>query len=276
MADFTVQEIVPGAHVALGGVCNRGIIANGGDVLVVDSGISVAEATPLRSAVDGLRTRGSLTLFNTHPHLDHVFGNQLFADQAIVAHYGVRENMIQAGEQTLAAMRQRNAQMAATIGEVTITPPTITFQDRLTLFVGEIEVQLIYFGIAHSPSDSVAWLPQSKTLYTGDLLFNDLVPATPPGANIATWLQALTSLQQLGAEHVIPGHGPIQTPQALNTLQTWFETLRTLVSEAIARGWDRETIIAKIPAEIQGVAPRQNEERLPGTVGLVFDELTRA
>ena len=37
-------------HAALGGICNRGLISQGGSVLVVDSGIAVAEAAPLRAA----------------------------------------------------------------------------------------------------------------------------------------------------------------------------------------------------------------------------------
>ncbi len=270
--DFSLREIVPGIHAVFGGVCNRGIITSRGNVLLVDSGISVAEAIPLRAAADEARDRGFLALFNTHPHLDHVFGNQLFADVPILAQQGVRETLLTTGAQMLANVQQ-NPQMAAHIGDVTITPPTVTFQDRLTLFVGEIEVQLIHFGVAHSPSDSVAWLPQISTLFTGDLLFNTLVPAMPPGGNSANWISALKSLEQLGAEHVIPGHGPIESPAALAMLRTWIETLRNQVIEAVAQGLDRETAISKVATTMQTAAPRASEERLPRTIGSVYDEV---
>ena len=39
-SDLSIQEIVPGVHAALGGICNRGLISQGGSVLVVDSGIA--------------------------------------------------------------------------------------------------------------------------------------------------------------------------------------------------------------------------------------------
>jgi cyclase len=275
MSDLTLQEIAPGVDAALGGICNRGLISHGGSVLIVDSGIGSVEAAPLRAAAEEHRAGGALYLFNTHPHGDHVFGNQVFADSPIVAHEGVRQNLVEYGEQTLANWRQ-NPRMGALLSEVIITPPTVGFQEKALLFIGDIEVHLLYLGIAHSPSDSVAWLPQSKTLFAGDLLFNTIVPAMPAGANSATWVQALERLEQWGALHAIPGHGPIQTPAALTDLRHWFITLRTQVGDALNSGWDRETTITKVAERMQQLAPRGTEERLPNAIGQVFDELRRA
>ncbi|GCE15377.1 MBL fold metallo-hydrolase [Tengunoibacter tsumagoiensis] len=275
MADLTIQEIVPGVNAALGGVCNRGLISQGGSVLVIDSGIAVTEAAPLRAAAQERRKDGALYLFNTHPHGDHVYGNQVFTDNPIIAHEGVRNNLITHGEETLAAWRQ-NQDMAALISDVVITPPTLTFRDHLTLFVGDIEVQLRYLARAHSLSDSVAWLPQSRTLFTGDLLFNTFVPALPRGGSVENWIQALEKLIALEAEHVIPGHGPIQTAEALTDLRRWFLFLRTQVGEALASDWDRETTIANIVPQLQKFDPRGNEERLPNVIGQAFDELSKA
>ena len=276
--DFPLGTVIPSlrtcSNMALGGVCNRGLINQGGSVLVVDSGIAGAEAAPLRAAAQERRKEGALTLFNTHPHGDHVYGNQAFADGPIIAHEGVRHDLVTHGEQTLANWR-RNARMAAFISDVILTPPTITFREQAILFVGDIEVHLLYFGIAHSPSDSVAWLPQSRTLFAGDLLFNALVPAMPPGGNSANWVQALEQLEQLGAAHVIPGHGPVQTPAALLELRRWFLTLREQVGEAIASGWNRETTVTAVAQRMQQLAPRSNEERLPSGIGQVYDELSR-
>ncbi len=273
MSNFSLQEIVPGVFVALGGVCNRGIIYGHQGILVVDSGISVAEATPLHAAALEYCKQGSLSLFNTHPHGDHVYGNQLFADYPIIAHEGVRDNLVASGEQTLANWKQ-NPQMTQFLSDVTITPPTLTFEDEITVHLGDVEIELIYMGAAHSPSDSVAWLPQSRTLFTGDLLFNTMVPAMPPGSNSANWIHALECLEQLEPEHVIPGHGPVQTPTELANLRNWFITLRSLVGDAIANGWDRETTLTKVAAEIQAVAPRGNQERLPMAIGQVYAELS--
>ncbi|HWS83694.1 MAG TPA: MBL fold metallo-hydrolase [Ktedonobacteraceae bacterium] len=274
MPEFSLQEVVPGVLVALGGVCNRGIISGSGNVLIVDSGLNVTEATLLRTAAQEYCKEGSLSLFNTHPHGDHVYGNQVFTDGPIIAHEGVREDLMASGELTLAKWKQ-NSQWAQLLSDVTITLPTLTFEDEMTVSLGDIEIELLYSGRAHSPSDSVAWLPQSRTLFAGDLLFNTIVPAMPLGGNAANWVHALERLEQLGAEHVIPGHGPVQTAAELANLRNWLVMLRTHVGNAIASGWDRETTLTKVAAEMQAVAPRGAEERLPAAIGQVFDELSR-
>jgi cyclase len=282
MAELSLQEIAPGVHAALGGICNRGLIAQGGRVLVVDSGMGVAEATPLRAAAQERRQAGAVYLFNTHLHSDHVYGNQLFADGPILAHAEVRNYLVAHGEQGLARWRQ-NPEMAAMISDVVLTPPTLTFPDQMTLFVGDLEVRLLYVARAHSPSDSVAWLPQSRTLFTGDLLFNAQVPvwnhgvaAIPPGGSVAHWIRALETLEALDAQHAIPGHGPIQTPAALADLRRWLLVLQTQVGDALAAGWDRATTITQVAQQLQQQAPRGEEERLPNVIGQAFDELSQA
>src|SRR5262249_37908711 len=157
----------------------------------------------------------------------------------IIAHEGVRPNLVEHGEQTLANWRQ-NPRMAALLSEVTIIPPTVTFQAKALLFIGGIEGPMLSLATALSPSESEAWLPPSMPLFAGDLLFNAIVPALAAGANSAAWVQALERLEQWGAAHAIPGHGPIQTPAALADLRRWFITLRTQVGDALNSGWDRE------------------------------------
>lgn len=273
MSDLTLQEIAPGTMAALGGYCNRGLIADRGHVLVIDSGINVAEATSLYAAARQYQQQGTLSLFNTHHHGDHVFGNQVFANGPIIAQRGARDAFARTGEHTLALWKQ-DPDDSAMLNDVTVlTLPTITFEEALTIFVGDLEVQLIHLGAAHSFSDSVAWLPASRTLFAGDLLFNDLFPAMPPEGDSANWVHALKRLEQLNPQHVIPGHGPIQSPEALHALRIWIEELRVRVADEIAR-WDQETSVAKMSAELQSLSPRSREDRLPVAIQSVYAELT--
>ena len=121
----------------------------------------------------------------------------------------------------------------------------------------------------------------SRTLFAGDLLFNAQVPVwnhgveqVPPGGSVANWIQALEKLEALEVEHAIPGHGPIQTADALGDLRLWFISLHTHLGEALASGWDRETTITRVRQQLQKLAPRGDEERLPNVIGQAFDELS--
>jgi hypothetical protein len=58
-------------------------------------------------------------------------------------------------------------------------------------------------------------------------------------------------------------------------LRRWFLTLRTQVGDALTSGWDRETTLTRVAERMQQLAPRGMEERLPNTIGQVFDELSR-
>jgi len=271
MTNLATQELTPGVLLVLEGICNRGIIQKGGRALVVDSGVGPAEAAPLRSLVESYVDGRQLFLCNTHAHGDHVYGNQVFADCPIIAHTDLRHEMVTSGAETLAGWRQ-NPRMAAWVDDVIVTPPTVVFTDMIGFFFEDLEVQLRYVGAAHSASDSVVWLPQSRTLFTGDLLFNAIVPAMPPGCNLVAWEHALDALIGLEPEHVVPGHGPVQSPAALADLRGWFARLHAQVGDAKAKGWDREAAVARVAASMQDLVPCGREERLPAAVGQAFDQ----
>lgn len=274
MADMTLQELVPQVAAVLGGVCNRGIISDGGSVLVIDAGIGVGEAQPLRAAAEERVNQGYLSLFNTHSHGDHVFGNSVFADCPIIAQDAVRTVLAEKGEDQLAGWQQ-NPQMAGLIGAARLTLPTVTFAERMTLHLGDLEVQLIRVGPAHSEGDAVAWLPGPRVLFAGDILFNTIVPAMPPGGDSAGWVRALEYLETLGAAQVVPGHGPIEPPTAIGQLRSWIIALRTRVAECVVSGLDRDATIARVGPQMQNNLPRGREERLPNAVGQVFDDISR-
>jgi cyclase len=274
MADLTLQELVPQVAAALGGVCNRGIISGGDSVLVVDAGIGASEAQPLRAAAEERVNKGYLALFDTHSHGDHVFGNSVFADCPIIAQDAVRTVLTAKGAGQLAAWQQ-NPQFADLIGDAQLTLPTVTFAERMTLHLGNLEVQLIRVGPAHSEGDAVAWLPGPRVLFAGDILFNAIVPALPPGGDSAGWVRALEYLETLGAAYVVPGHGPIEPPTAIGQLRSWLVALRARVAECIVSGLDRDATIARVGPQMQNNLPRGREERLPTAVGQIFDDITR-
>jgi glyoxylase-like metal-dependent hydrolase (beta-lactamase superfamily II) len=46
----------------------------------------------------------------------------------------------------------------------------------MTLWLGNLEVQLMQLGRGHTKCDTVAWLPQQKSLFSGDLVEFDATP----------------------------------------------------------------------------------------------------
>jgi glyoxylase-like metal-dependent hydrolase (beta-lactamase superfamily II) len=87
------------------------------------------------------------------------------------------------------------------------TLPTLTFDDRLTLYRGERRIEVRWFGNANTRGDAVIWLPREGVVATGDI-----VTAPVPfafGSFIAEWAAVLGQVRALKATTILPGHGPV-------------------------------------------------------------------
>jgi glyoxylase-like metal-dependent hydrolase (beta-lactamase superfamily II) len=108
-----------------------------------------------------------------------------------------------------------------------IVLPTITYHDRLTLHLGDHELQLLYRR-GHTRGDTVVWLPRQKVLASGDLV--DAMPYAGHGFP-GDWAASLSSLDALDFDTVVPGHGPLLNRAQVELEQEFFAWL----SDAAAR-----------------------------------------
>src|SRR5215469_11591632 len=121
--------------------------------------------------VESLDVGSIRTIVNTHFHGDHVFGNGLMGhDVTIVAHELTRYDIVATG------LGLTRLWPAVTWGCVAPIAPTVTFTDRLTLHQGDLTIELIHVGTAHTTGDVVAWLPDERILFTGDVAFSGGTP----------------------------------------------------------------------------------------------------
>ncbi len=209
------------------GLNNTGFIVGSDAVLAVDACFTERRT---RALLDALRNQAGdrqvRTLVNTHHHGDHTFGNYLFLPGAtIVGHERCREAMIGEG---LAA---QSLFQGVDWGTIEIAPPAVTFADRLDVWVDDLKVELIFVGPAHTTNDIVAWIPERKVLFAGDVVFDGGAPFALAGS-IGGWLDALDRLRALRAETIIPGHGAPCGPGVLDELTAYLE----LVMQAARAG----------------------------------------
>ena len=157
------------------------------------------------------------TVVNSHSNGDHWFGNQLFPDTRIVASAATATEMEHAGPAMIMGLREAPGGAGRFAREI-FAPfdwtdcdprrPSETFSGRLDLDVGGVEVQLHELGPAHTAGDSVAFVPSTGVLYTGDLLFIGGTPIIWAGP-LRNWVQACDTMLALEPAHVVPGHGPV-------------------------------------------------------------------
>lgn len=151
------------------------------------------------------------TVALTHAHGDHANG------AGLVARTGGTVLATQTAAADIAAGPHTYAAVFACSTWGDITPPDVI--DSISTAVhldlgGQNSAEIIPVpGPAHTFGDLVVWLPRDGVLFTGDLLFNGVTPLALQGSPTG-WLNALDWLTGFEAAHLVPGHGPVSTPES--------------------------------------------------------------
>ncbi len=220
--------------------------------------------------------------FITHHHGDHAYGNQVWAEvgATIVATEAALGEMktVETGYYGGGPGRWENAaKKRPDVAASRLKPPTLLFPRELFFDDGKRRVELRWFGVAHTKGDAFVWLPKEKILYTGDACVNGPHNNLNDG-NVAEWIKTLEKVKQLGAEKVVPGHGPIGGPEILVDQQAYFVDLHRRVKAHFEAGRSPAEMKAAVPelaAELKKVAniARYVPENLTTQAEKVYREL---
>ena len=123
--------------------------------------------------------------------------------------------------------------------DVVYTPPTKTFDGSLDLRVGDKTVKLVEVGPAHTRGDVLAYVPEDRTVFTGDILFVGGHPAVWAGP-IGNWIKACDLMLSWDVETVVPGHGPITDKSGVRALKEYLEFTRTEAKKRFDAGMTDE------------------------------------
>jgi glyoxylase-like metal-dependent hydrolase (beta-lactamase superfamily II) len=220
------------------GWSNAGLIGGPESSLLVDTLFDLRLTEEMLQALRRVEPSANriAIVVNTHANGDHCFGNQLLQGAEIIASRASAEEMVELPPSRLAEL-MKAAPNLGQLGEfvqrifgsfsfdgVELAPPTRTFDSELEIHMGERTVKLIEVGPAHTRGDVVVHLPVEGVVFTGDILFHGGHPIVWAGP-VANWITACDRIVALGAGTVVPGHGPIATPQALEEMKGYFEWL---------------------------------------------------
>ena len=115
------------------------------------------------------------------------------------------------------------------------TAPNVTVSDRLTLYRGDREIQLLYVGRGHTAGDLVVYLPKERVLCSGDLLVNQVANLVDSYVN--EWPDAIEKLRGIDFVDVIPGHGdPFKGKDRIDWFQAYLRDIWQQASRLHADG----------------------------------------
>lgn len=205
-------------------------------VVVVDTMINVATAAKIgERARPFLTPPRSLLVVNTHADYDHCWGNQLFAASGVPI-IGRRASVpIFTEPDTLAFLRRVQADEPDIFGDVTPTPPTILFDEKLTIDGGDLTLELLATP-GHTVDHASLYIPEINTLLAADAAELPY-PMARTVAELPAMRQTLAQLAALNAETVLYCHAPTDVgPQLLQDNLAYFDHLEAACRAALARG----------------------------------------
>lgn len=226
------EDMAEGYH---GDICNLSFIVGSKGVAVIDSGGSLQVGQALRSALRKVTPLPILYVINTHVHPDHVFGNAAFLEDKpqFVGHARLAHAM----ELRKQAYLRSNAEwLGADFMGSELIKPTLSVDDELVLDLGDRQLQLRAYPVAHTNTDLTIVDSKSGILWTGDLLFVERTPSID--GDIKGWLKVMEQLKAMAVPQAVPGHGPLVSdwPAALLAQERYLSTLLRDVRNSIRQG----------------------------------------
>ncbi|MEV4312361.1 MBL fold metallo-hydrolase [Actinocrispum sp. NPDC049592] len=148
----------------------------------------------------------------SHYHAVRVLGASAFDAEVIIAHENTRMLIAERGQQDWESEFGRMPRLFKQPESIPgLTWPTLTFNDRLTIPLGgdRGELSLRYLGRGHTEGDIVAWLPNQKILFAGDLVESQAALYTGDAFHRDWLASTLDNIAALGAETLIGGRGAV-------------------------------------------------------------------
>jgi glyoxylase-like metal-dependent hydrolase (beta-lactamase superfamily II) len=116
------------------------------------------------------------------------------------------------------------------------------FNEGLTLKPGGVTVILTNLGRGHSAGDIVTFIPETGVVFASDLFYVNSI-GYMGGGYMREWLLALDFLEQLGADKIIPGTGPVSGVDEVSTFKEFFKEFLTAVLVRVEHGDTLEQVL---------------------------------
>ena len=235
-----------------------GVVLGGDDVLVVDSRSNEAQAREVASELRELTRSPISVVVNTHWHWDHAWGNRALRPATIWGHVRTAERLSEDWSGLIDDLADAYPDSADDYRSVVLDPPDRTFTERATVELGDRVVELSHHGRGHTDSDIVAFVPDARVLFAGDLLENDASPSFGQSYPL-DWPGAIERLVPLATGAVVPGHGSVGDRAFVEGQLTAQREIAALARRIHAGELDLEAAIAAAP--FGGGATRDAFER---------------
>ena len=228
--------VIPDQRVNL--VPNIGIIVGRDGVLVIDTGMGPKNAETVLDEVKKITSERVAYLTVTHFHPEHGMGAQAFpSGTTIIYPMAQKTELMEKSADIIRMFNGFSPEIAGLLKPVRMRMPNVTFREEAEVDLGDIPVQLLHWGPAHTRGDEFVFLPKQRILFGGDVVVNRFFPIMPDAdANGGNWIKMLERMEKMNPAIVVPGHGEVGDGSLITKMREYLEFVRDRVQQMKSQG----------------------------------------
>jgi glyoxylase-like metal-dependent hydrolase (beta-lactamase superfamily II) len=247
------------------GISNLVAVKGQKGLVMIDTEVSPSVMRPVKKEAEHIFERDDWAyVVNTHAHMHHAGGNSLFKEAKIIGHdnlpadmkwiidfqknEGQKRQLFENADRIIKNSRAKLQKAGPDEKEKIegdiefwkllrqdvrtgfgVVGPSITFSERYTIDLGDIKLELIYFGKGHSDSDILVYIPQEKVLVTSGVCYGRL-PGINGKVTLADIERSISVLDEfinddVELEWIIPAHAEFITKKELELKRDYYKTM---------------------------------------------------
>ena len=247
---------------------NTGFLVARDGVSAIDSCATERRTRAFLDAIARVTAAPVRTLVNTHHHPDHTAGNGLFSGAAIVAHEQARPEM-----RALGLPHNSGIWTDVDYGDLELALPFLTFADRMTLWADDLRVRAALRRRArphHQRRRGVDARALGALRRRPALPRRHPVPALGLGARRHRRPRGVR--RPLGAQTIVPGHGPVGGPAMIDEVLGYLRFVRDVAADGHAAGVTPLELARG--TDLGAYAEWTDTERIVGNLHRAYADLT--
>lgn len=221
----------------LGNNATFGFVVTADGIVLVDAGGSMQGAKAIHQLIKRVSSKPVRYVIDSGGQDHRWFGNDYFAKQGAKI-----ISSIDAMKDQKARLNMQWTMMETLIGKQALKGTKekfadITFENEYKLTLGGVHFEIYHHDRAHTPGDAFIWLPQSKVMFAGDIVFTERMLGIGEESNSKSWLASFDAMAAYKPKYLIPGHGsPASLDKAIKDTRDYLAYLRETVAAFIKQG----------------------------------------
>jgi glyoxylase-like metal-dependent hydrolase (beta-lactamase superfamily II) len=260
---------------AIMGFPNIAIVVGNRAILVVDTGLGPANGATIAKVVAKLAPGNQkLFLTTTHFHPEHAAGEAGFPKGTILIRDSVQQREMELhGKEMVDMFASRSPIQKELLANATLRTPDITFENEAKVDLGGVTARLLWFGAAHTKGDELTFVEPDRTLVSGDVVQNKVVPNIfGDGGTPSSWLAVLDKVEALNALHVLPDHSAPGDGSMVASEKKFIGDLRNSALELKRKGVSADDAGKQLAVDFKAKYPDWPNMNVAGFVRSIYAE----